>query len=188
MYLQHSSCVSETQKNKGTVARDVLCLNEEEKMVRRYNVHVRFVHVLTSKRCFDPVTIDQGGILSQLGGLTVTMGWTTCYWVRGMERVPSGSKSKRASHCAMRASTLIHASVSSIWGIRLGWMGRMRAYRPMHAHWSMLVCYPYGGFKLGWLGRMHAHWSMCAHWSMHAHWSMCAHWSMLVCYPYSGLG
>ena len=51
----------------------------EKSLVRRNNVHVRFVHPLTSTRCFEPVIIDQGDFLSQLGGLTVTMGWTYCY-------------------------------------------------------------------------------------------------------------
>jgi len=47
--------------------------------VYRYNVHVPFVHPLTSTRCFDPVTIDHGCLLLQLGGLIVTMGWTNCH-------------------------------------------------------------------------------------------------------------
>ena len=40
--------------------------------IRKFHVHVRFVHPLTSTRCYGPVTIDQGGLLTQLGGLTVT--------------------------------------------------------------------------------------------------------------------
>ena len=37
------------------------------------------------------------------------------------------------------ASTLIHAVVASIWGVRLGWLGRM------HPHWSMMLWHPYWG-------------------------------------------
>ena len=43
-----------------------------ERYLSRYHLHVPFVHPLTSTRCYDPVTIDQDGLLSQLGGLTVT--------------------------------------------------------------------------------------------------------------------
>ena len=129
--------------------------------VRRYNVHVRFVQRQWGQYYYVHVTIDQGGLLSQLGGLIVTMGWTNCHW-------------------AMRACTLIHAGMLSIWGVRLGWLGRMRehwcmrAHRSLHAgwsmraHWSMMVCYPYGGARLGWLGQVRGHWSMRAQWSMHA--------------------
>ena len=46
--------------------------------LRRYNVHVCFVHPLTSTRCFDPVRIDLGGLLPQLSGLNVTMGSHAC--------------------------------------------------------------------------------------------------------------
>ena len=36
-------------------------------------------------------------------------------------------------------AALIHAGVLSIWGVRLGWLGRM------HPHWSMVLWYPYWG-------------------------------------------
>ena len=64
---------------------------------------------------------------------------------------------KQLVHLA-HASTLIHAVVASIWGVRLGWLGRM------HPHWSMGSTQPFSTnteppWPNGQHGRLVSRWS-----------------------------
>ena len=49
----------------------------------RYNIHVRFVHLLKVLVLFRPCD-------NRSGWLSVTIEWINCYRLRGIERVPSG--------------------------------------------------------------------------------------------------
>ena len=100
--------------------------------VRRYHVHVRFVHPITSTRCYDPLTIDQSGLLSQMGGLTVTLGWNKCYWVRNGTGTELNARPPDQKASALALAPLMRVSWIPSWRRQSKWLGRMPP------HWSML--------------------------------------------------
>ena len=61
------------------------------------------------------------------GWLSVKIGWTNCYRVRGIKRTPSGSKSKHVSPCEIHACELDPFLVATI--KMAGVYGRPYAYQ-----------------------------------------------------------
>jgi len=92
--------------------------------VRRYHVHVRFVHPITSTRCYDPLIIDQSGLLSQMGGLTVTLGWNKCYWVRNGTGTELNARPPDQKASPLALAPLMRVSWIPSWRRQSKWLGR----------------------------------------------------------------